>query len=118
MPIGSFDAIVIGAGRAGPLYPPHRRDQAGAPALGCVRGAPELNRAPITPCRLPPEKSGLGVHPLFTLFPSAHGHLLDRRFVIADYDDGRKTIVLDGPAAHERGIHDMDRLDAATGGGP
>ena len=48
------------------------------------------------------------------LFPSAHGHMPDRRFVVADYDDGRKTIVLDGPAALEREIHDMDRMDQAT----
>ena len=51
---------------------------------------------------------------VFALFPSAHGHLPDRQFVIADYEDGRKTIVLDGPAAYEREIHDMDRIDRAT----
>ena len=51
---------------------------------------------------------------VFALFPSVHGHLPDRQFVIADYEDGRKTIVLDGPAAHEREIHDMDRIDRAT----
>ena len=51
---------------------------------------------------------------VFALFPSAHGHLPDRRFVIADYEDGRKTIVLYGPAAYEREIHDMDRIDRAT----
>ena len=49
---------------------------------------------------------------VFALFPSLHGHLPDRRFVVVDYDDGRKTIVLDGPTAYEREIHDMDRLDA------
>jgi hypothetical protein len=38
----------------------------------------------------------------------------ERQFVIVDYDDGRQTIVLDGPATHEREVHDMDRLDAAT----
>ena len=48
---------------------------------------------------------------VIALFPSVHGHLPDRRFVTADYDDGRKTIVLDGPTAYEREIHDMDRLD-------
>ena len=48
---------------------------------------------------------------VFALFPSIHGHLPDRQFVIADYDGGRKTIVLDGPTACEREIHDMNRLD-------
>ena len=53
---------------------------------------------------------------VFALFPSVHGHLPDRQFVIADYEDCRKTIVLDldGPAAYEREIHDMDRIDRAT----
>lgn len=51
---------------------------------------------------------------VFALFPSTHGHLPDRRFVIADYDDGRKTIVLDGPTAYEREVHDMERLDQAV----
>jgi hypothetical protein len=50
---------------------------------------------------------------VFALFPSLHGHLPDRRFVVVDYDGGRKTIVLDGPTAWEREIHDMDRLDVA-----
>ena len=48
---------------------------------------------------------------VFALFPSTHGHLPDRQFVVADYDGGRKTIVLDGPTAYERDIHDMDRFD-------
>lgn len=48
---------------------------------------------------------------VFALFPSTHGHLPDRRFVVADYDGGRKTIVLDGPATYEREVHDMNRLD-------
>ena len=52
--------------------------------------------------------------PVFALFPSAHGHVPDRQFVPVDYDEGRQTIVLDGPATHEREIHDMDRLDTAT----
>lgn len=50
-------------------------------------------------------------HAVFALFPSAHGHLPQRRFVAVDYDDGRRTIVLDGPATHEREVHDMDRLE-------
>ena len=50
---------------------------------------------------------------VFALFPSEHGHLPDRRFIIADYDDGRQTLVLDGPTAYERDIHDMDRLALA-----
>lgn len=48
---------------------------------------------------------------VFALFPSTHGHVPDRRFVVADYDGGRKTIVLDGPTAYEREVHDMDRLN-------
>jgi hypothetical protein len=48
---------------------------------------------------------------VFALFPSVHGHLPDRRFVVADYDGNRKTIVLDGPTAYEREVHDMDRVD-------
>ena len=50
---------------------------------------------------------------VFALFPSTHGHLPDREFVVADYEDGRKTIVLDGPTAYEREVHDMDRLDGS-----
>ena len=45
------------------------------------------------------------------LFPSIRGHLPDRQFAVADYDGGRKTIVLDGPTACEREVHDMDCLD-------
>lgn len=52
-----------------------------------------------------------GGDPVFALFPSLHGHLPERRFVTVDYDDGRRTIVLGGPATHEREIHDMDRLN-------
>ncbi|PTT87729.1 hypothetical protein DBR42_11110 [Pelomonas sp. HMWF004] len=48
---------------------------------------------------------------VFALFPSTYGHVPDREFVVADYDGGRKTLVLDGPATHEREVHDMDRLD-------
>jgi hypothetical protein len=48
---------------------------------------------------------------VFALFPSAHGHVPERRFVTVDYDDGRRTIVLDGRTAFEREVHDMDRLD-------
>lgn len=53
-------------------------------------------------------------HQVFALFQSTHGHVPERRFVAADYDDGRQTIVLEGRATHEREIHDMDRLDAAV----
>ena len=53
-------------------------------------------------------------HAVFALFPSAHGHLPERRFVAVDYDDGRQAIVLDGPATHEREVHDMDRLGVGT----
>jgi hypothetical protein len=48
---------------------------------------------------------------VFALSPSVHGHLPERRFEVADYDGGRNTIVLDGPTASEREVHDMDRLD-------
>jgi hypothetical protein len=48
---------------------------------------------------------------VFALFPSAHGHLPQRRFVVADYDGARSTIVLDGLPTFERNVHDMDRLD-------
>jgi hypothetical protein len=47
---------------------------------------------------------------VFALFPSTHGHLPDRRFVVADYDGSRNTIVLDGPMAFEREVHDMERF--------
>jgi hypothetical protein len=50
---------------------------------------------------------------VFALFPSVHGHLPDRQFMIADYDGGLKTVVLQGPTAFEREIHDMDRIDRA-----
>lgn len=50
-------------------------------------------------------------HPVFALFPSTHGHLPDRRFIVVDYDNGWETIALDGPATHEREVHDMARLD-------
>jgi hypothetical protein len=49
---------------------------------------------------------------VFALFPSTHGHLPDRRFMVVDYDSGWETISLDGPPTHEREVHDMDRLDA------
>jgi hypothetical protein len=51
---------------------------------------------------------------VFALFSSTHGHLPDRRFVVADYDGARMTIVLDGPSTSEREVHNMDRLDGAT----
>lgn len=47
---------------------------------------------------------------VFALFPSEHGHLPDRRFMVVDYDNGWETVALDGPATHEREIHDMERL--------
>lgn len=53
---------------------------------------------------------------VFALFPSVHGHVPDRQFVVADYDGGLKTIVLDGPTAYERDIHDMDRIGKPAGG--
>jgi hypothetical protein len=47
---------------------------------------------------------------VFALFPSTNGHLPDRQFAVADYDNGLQTIVLSGPSAYDREIHDMDRL--------
>jgi hypothetical protein len=47
---------------------------------------------------------------VFALFPATNGHLPDRQFVQADYDGGRQTIVLFGPTAVDRDIHDMDRM--------
>ncbi|MBC7918150.1 MAG: hypothetical protein H7Y28_10120 [Rhodoferax sp.] len=47
---------------------------------------------------------------VFALFPSIHGHLPGREFTQANYDGGLRTIVLMGPTAHEREIHDMDRI--------
>lgn len=52
-------------------------------------------------------------HQVFALFPSTHGHLPERQFVVADYDGNRTTIVLAGPATHEREVHHMDHLGAA-----
>ncbi len=51
---------------------------------------------------------------VFALFPSINGHLPDREFVEANYDNGMQTIVLRGPAACDREIHDMDRLTASV----
>ena len=48
---------------------------------------------------------------VFALFPTTHGHLPDRRFIVVDYDNGWETISLDGPSTHEREIHDMQRLE-------
>jgi hypothetical protein len=51
---------------------------------------------------------------VFALFPSVHGHVPNRQFVVADYDGTRQTIVLDGPTAYEREVHDMDRLEGPS----
>jgi hypothetical protein len=48
---------------------------------------------------------------VYALFPSTHGHVPDRRFMVADYDNGWETIVLDGPPTYEREVHDMERID-------
>jgi len=47
---------------------------------------------------------------VFALFPSLHGHLPERRFVVIDYADGRETIALVGNPTFEREVHDMDRI--------
>lgn len=49
---------------------------------------------------------------VFALFPSTNGHLPDRQFMMVEYDNGLQTIVLSGPPARDREIHDMDRLNA------
>jgi len=48
---------------------------------------------------------------VFALFPTTHGHLPERRFIVVDYDNGWETIALDGVSTHEREIHDMDQLE-------
>jgi hypothetical protein len=50
-------------------------------------------------------------HRVFALFPSTHGHLPERRFMVVDYDNGWETISLEGPPTHEREVHDMARLE-------
>jgi len=50
---------------------------------------------------------------VFALFPSTNGHLPDRQFGVAEYDNGLQTIVLSGPSAKAHEIHDMDRLSAS-----
>lgn len=52
----------------------------------------------------------LGGNQVFALFPTTHGHLPERRFMVVDYDSGWETISLDGPPTHEREVHDMERL--------
>lgn len=48
---------------------------------------------------------------VYALFPSEHGHLPERRFMVVEYDNGWETVALEGPATHEREVHDMDKLD-------
>ena len=47
---------------------------------------------------------------VYALFPSTHGHLPDRRFIVVDYENGWHSVSLDGAPTFEREIHDMDRL--------
>ena len=51
---------------------------------------------------------------VFALFPSINGHLPDREFEVAEYANGMQTIVLSGPTASDREVHDMDRLIATV----
>ncbi len=51
---------------------------------------------------------------VFALFPAINGHLPDRQFVVANYENGTQTIVLSGKSAYDREIHDMDRLNAVA----
>ena len=48
---------------------------------------------------------------VFALFPSEHGHVPDRQFMVVEYDNGWATIALEGPPTYEREVHDMERLD-------
>jgi hypothetical protein len=50
-------------------------------------------------------------HHVVAMFPSLHGHVRDRSFVVGYYDGDHKTIVLDGPTTYECEVHDMDRID-------
>jgi hypothetical protein len=47
---------------------------------------------------------------VFALFPGPHGMEPMRRFRIVEYDNGWRTVNLDGPATHEHEIHDMLRV--------
>jgi hypothetical protein len=49
-------------------------------------------------------------HHVFALFPSTHGHLPERRFMVVEYDSGWETISLDGPPMLDREVHDMERF--------
>ena len=44
---------------------------------------------------------------VFALFPTSHGMMPMRRFRVVEYDNGGKTVNLDGPPTHEHEIHDM-----------
>ena len=48
---------------------------------------------------------------VFALFPSTHGHVPDRQFMVVDYESGWETVALEGPPTFEREVHDMERLD-------
>ena len=48
---------------------------------------------------------------VFALFPSTHGHMPDRKFMVVSYDNGWETVALAGPPAYEREVHDMERFD-------
>lgn len=47
---------------------------------------------------------------VYALFPAIHGHVRERRFIVADYDGAWESIALDGPPTALREIHDMDRI--------
>ena len=48
---------------------------------------------------------------VFALFPSAHGHQPERRFIAVEHANGWETIVLEGNKTFEREIPDMDLID-------
>ena len=48
---------------------------------------------------------------VFALFPTTHGHLPERRFIVVRYDSGWETVAFEGLPTYEREVHDMDRIE-------
>lgn len=49
---------------------------------------------------------------VFALFPSALGHVPERRFDAIEHDDGAETIALEVDLSSRRSVRDMDRIAA------
>lgn len=49
---------------------------------------------------------------VYALFATSHGMMPMRRFRVVTYDNGWKTVNLDGAPTHEHEIHDMLHVDA------